>query len=95
MAFTARGPARSKPSVDPSGIGSLYSIRENGMKKASAKRKSLPRKPMARRAKEIQTVFDRLGLGSDQSRRGARLVYEPVPEKPVQYKVILSGSSIL
>lgn len=65
------------------------------MKKVSAKRKSRSRKPMSTRAKEIQGVFDRLGLGNDQSRRNARLVYERVPETPTQYKVILSGSSIL
>lgn len=51
-------------------------------------------KSTKKRMKQIQRVFDDLGIGDEESRRTARLPYTPMPEQTTHYRIILSGSTL-
>ncbi len=51
------------------------------------------RKPSAKRVKEIQTVFEKLGIGDEASRRNLRPTYGPAPEQALHYRIVLTGST--
>jgi hypothetical protein len=53
------------------------------------------KKPSVHRVKQIQKVFDKLGIGDDASRQSVRQLYTPVSEHTVHYRIVLSGSTLL
>ncbi len=68
------------------------------MKRGKATRKQArpsPKGPTPKRVKQIQKVFDQLGIGDEASRRSVRPIYTPASEQVVHYRIILSGSTLL
>jgi hypothetical protein len=62
-----------------------------GQKKPSRSSK----KPSAHRVKQIQRVFDKLGIGDEASRQSVRKIDTPMSEQTVHYRIVLSGSTLL
>lgn len=57
-----------------------------GPKKTSPKRTT-------NRAKQIQTVFDKLGIADEASRNAFRPIHQLPPETGIDYIITLSGST--
>jgi hypothetical protein len=53
------------------------------------------KKPSVHRVKQIQKVFDKLGIGDEASRQSVRQLYTPASEHTVHYRIVLSGSTLL
>jgi cell division protein FtsB len=64
-----------------------------GKEKRTAPKQSRKTKNAGCRTGEIQSVFDRLGLGDPASRRQARSNYGVVTPNQVTYRIVLSGST--
>jgi hypothetical protein len=56
--------------------------------------RNAPKSKPTKRLKQIQKVFDQLGIGNEESRRSVRPLYAPSSEQPVHYRIILSGSTL-
>jgi hypothetical protein len=62
---------------------------------ARKKTKDTSKAVSPKRVKQIQKVFDQLGIGDEASRRSVRPMYAPASEQTLHYRIVLSGSTQL